>query len=451
MNIVIAGTGSVGELLTDELSEKNQNVTVIDLERKKLERLVKKNDVSGVVGNCVSQDILKLAGMKECDIYIAVTNHDEQNIISSLIAKKLGAKNTIVRIEDPNYAEQISFLQDELEIDALINSEKEAAHAIFQTLRFPWASSIENFANNRLKIAQIHMDENNILVGKQVSQIHKIQDKVAVCAIVRENGTIIPDGKQLIKAHDDLLVIGETKRLTYFKDQLHIAADKISSVLILGGGGISDYLIESLLATKMSVKVIEKNLELAEYLSEKYPKCLVIEGDGTDRELLKEERIDTYNAVIALMKIDEENIISSLSVLKDHPEKKVVTKVDRTDLLKIVGTDRLRTVITPKQLVANKIIRFLRSKTGDGSSYFESYFQMAGNEAEAIQFEVSHKAKIIGKTLAETNLHENVMIAYIIRKDKLLLPRGNDRIEAGDRIIVVTTNPDYDDIDDILV
>lgn len=125
--------------------------------------------------------------------------------------------------------------------------------------------------------------------------------------------------------------------------------------------------------------------------------------------------------------------------------------MDRTDLLKIVGTDRLRTIITPKQLVANKIIRFLRSKTGDGSSYFVSYFQMAGNEAEAIQFEVSHKAKIIGKTLAETNLHENVMIAYIIRKDKLLLPRGNDRIEAGDRIIVVTTNPDYDDIDDILV
>jgi len=450
MNIVIAGGGKVGELLCRELTREGNDLSLIEINKNKVERLTNKMDITGVVGNCADYDIQKMANIETCDIFISVTSEDEINIISSIIAKKIGAKYTIARVRNPEYSSHIDFIREGLGISMMINPEKEAANDILRVINFPEALSVEEFANGRVSIVELKVDESNELAGVPIHQFRQKYGNILVTAIDRGDETIIPTGVSVLEPNDSIFVIGSKRDLTLFYKKIGIKKNRFNSAMIIGGGRIAHYTIERLLKKKTKIKVIEKNHEKAKELSAKFSKAIVLEGDGTDQDFLREEGIESFDVVIGLTGVDEENIIISLFALSQGTQK-VITKVSRTDLLKILGNVGLQSIITPKRLISNKIIQFVRSLTNEGSSNFGTFFRLADNQAEAMELQVDKESKATNIPLIDLKTKPNLLIAYIVRDRKLIFPSGTDVIKEDDLVIIVTTNKNFDEIDDILL
>lgn len=450
MDIIVAGGGKVGELLCLELVNEGNNVTLIEKNQKKLERLVNKNDITGVIGNCVNYDTLLEANADLADMFIAVTSEDEINIIACIIAQKLGVEHTIARVRNPEYSEHIDFMRKGMGISMIINPESEAAEYISRVIKYPKALSIEELAEGRVNISEIYIDQSSPLVGVEISNFRQKFGNVLVTAILRGDETIIPTGLTTLQEGDEIFVIGSKEELNGFYKKITSNKSEIKSVLIIGGGTIAHYLVRLLLDIGINVKVIENNFDVAKNLAANFPKAIVIEGDGTDPEVLAEERIESYDAVVTLTGVDEENILTSMFAMSLE-NKKIITKVSRTALLKIMGNIGQQTIITPKRLIAYSIIRFVRSMKYKSSSSFENFFRFADNSAEAMQFKVGGRSKVINIPLVDIKLKPNILIAFIIRKHQLIFPKGSDMIKPGDEVIIVTTNKAYDEIDDILV
>lgn len=450
MKIVIAGGGKVGEVLCQELSIEGNDIVLIEANQWKLERVISKNDITGMVGNGASYDIQVEAGVPKCDMFIAVTPKDEINIIASIIARKLGAKHTIARVRNPEYAGHMGFMREGLGITMMINPELEAAKDIVRVIRYPEALSVEQFANGRVNIVEIEVDDQNDLAGIPVADFRKHFGNVLICSIAREGDVFIPEGTSKVQKGDRIFVTGAKKDLTRLYRKAGFKEEKLRSAMLVGGGRITHYLVEMLTEMDIELKVIEINHDTAKALSSQFPRTVVIEGDGTDQEFLKEERIELYDTVVSLTGVDEENILISLFAATENT-KKVITKVSRTDLLKILGNVGLQSIVTPKRLIANKTIRFVRSLTNRGISNVEALFRIADNQVEALQFRVAEHSKVINVPLMNLKLKDNLLVAYIVRGNKLIFPGGKDTIKAGDQVIVVTTNKTFEDIEDILV
>lgn len=450
MEIVIAGGGKVGEGLCRELSIEGNNIVLIEPNQGKLERVINKNDITGLVGNGASHDIQVEAGVPKCDIFIAVTQKDEINVIASIIARKLGAKYTIARVRNPEYADHMDFMREGLGITMMINPELEAAKDIARVIRYPKALSVEEFANGRVNIVEIEVNNSNILAGTSLSTFRQQFRGVLVCSIARGDDVFIPTGMSKIEKGDRIFVTGSKKDLSRLYRKVGYNEEKLRSAMLVGGGRVAHYLIGMLQAMDIELKVIEVNHETAKNLSAKYPDAVVIEGDGTDQEFLKEERIELYDTLVSLTGVDEENILISLYAIT-LGTKKVITKVSRTDLLKILGNVGLQSIVTPKRLIANKIIRFVRSLNNNGVSNVERLFRIADNQVEALEFRIAENSKIVGIPLMDLKTKENLIIAYIMRENRLIFPEGKDIIKPGDQVIVVTTNKTFVDIEDILI
>ncbi len=449
MKIVIAGGGKVGETLCRELSLESNDVVLIELKQWRLERVINKNDITGLAGNAASYETQVEADVGTCDIFIAVTPEDEINIISAIIAKKLGATHTIARVRNPEYANHMGFMREGLGITMMINPELEAAKDIARVIRYPEALSVEQFADGRVNIVEINVTRNSLLADTYISEFKNKFGSVNVCAVSREDFVFIPGAETKLEVNDRIFVTGGKKDLTQLYRKCGLKHDKLRSALIVGGGRVAHYLIEMLSEMRLELKIIETNHKVAKELSYHFPRAVVIEGDGTDQEFLKEERIELYDSVISLTGVDEENILISLFALSEGA-KKVITKVSRTDLLKLLNNVELQSIVTPKRLIANEIIRFVRSLNSNDGSNVEALFRIADNEVEAIQFKVPNNSKVTRQTLQDMNMKANLLIAYIIRGNKLIFPSGKDMIEPGDQVIIVTTMKSLENIEDIL-
>lgn len=449
MKIVIAGGGKVGETLCRELSLENNDVVLIEKKQWKLERIISKNDITGLAGNAASYETQVEADVSTCDIFIAVTPEDEVNIISAIIAKKLGATHTIARVRNPEYANHMSFMREGLGITMMINPELEAAKDITRVIRYTEALSVEQFANGRVNIVEIKVSGNSQLADTYIGDFKNEFGNVNVCAVSREDYVFIPSGETKLEANDHIFVTGGKRDLTKLYRKCGLKKEKLRSALIVGGGRVAHYLIDMLAEMRMEIKVIETNHSVAKELSYQFPRTVVIEGDGTDQEFLKEERIELYDTVISLTGVDEENILISLFALSEGA-KKVITKVSRTDLLKLLDNVGLQSIVTPKRLIANEIIRFVRSLNSNDGSNVEALFRIADNQVEAIQFRVPMNSKVTHHRLQDMNMKDNLLIAYIVRGDKLIFPSGKDTIEPGDQVIIATTIKSLENIEDIL-
>ncbi|GEK90850.1 Trk system potassium transporter TrkA [Alkalibacterium kapii] len=450
MKIVIAGGGKVGETLCRELSLENNDVVLIEKKQWRLERVISKTDITGLAGNAASYETQVEADVGACDIFIAVTPEDEINIIAAIIAKKLGATYTIARVRNPEYANHMGFMREGLGITMMINPELEAAKDIAKVIRYPEALSVEQFANGRVNIVEINVSENSQLAHTYLSEFRHKFDNVNFCAISRDDFVFIPSGDTKIEENDHIFVTGGKKDLTKLYRKCGLEQRKLRSALIVGGGRVAHYLIDMLSEMRMEIKVIESNHRAAKELSYQYPRVVVIEGDGTDQEFLKEERIELYDTAISLTGVDEENILISLYAL-NQGAKKVITKVSRTDLLKLLDNAGLQSIITPKRLIANEIIRFVRSLNSDDGSNVEALFRIADNQVEAIQFRVPENSRVTHQCIQDLNMKNNLLIAYIVRNNELIFPSGKDRIESGDQVIITTTIKSLENVEDILV
>ena len=258
MKIVIVGAGVVGEALCSELSEINNDVILIEKEEDILNKVIEKNDITGLAGNGASYENLLEAGVDSADIFIAVTEADELNIISCIMAKKLGAKYTIARVRNPEYTTNMRFVREELGISMMINPEEEAAKTIMNTLKFPNAESVDTFFSNRANILELVIEKDSQLSGMQLKNMDsRSEDKVIICIVERGKEIIIPTGDFILAENDTIYVTGTNDAVTNFYDKMGYKKNKdIKSVMLIGGGTLSHYLLKKLIRRKKQVPLV---------------------------------------------------------------------------------------------------------------------------------------------------------------------------------------------------
>ncbi|MBC8535237.1 Trk system potassium transporter TrkA [Feifania hominis] len=450
MKIVIVGDGKVGYTLTEQLAKEGHDIVVIDSSQQALQNSMNSLDVIGIRGNGAALEVQMEAGVNRADLLIAVTSSDELNLLCCIVAKKIGARHTIARVRNPEYTKQLVLMKEEFGMSMFINPEFLAALEISRILRFPSASKIDSFAKGRVDLVEIKINENSPLDGYPLHTLYeKYKVKVLVCAVQRGERVFIPDGNFVLRSGDRISITASPAEIESFFRAIGIVSHKVRSVLIVGGGRITYYLARQLLELGMKVKIIEIDRARCDKLCEMLPDADIIHGDGTSEELLLEEGVENTDAFVALTDMDEENIILSMYAASKS-QGKIVAKINRISFLEIIENSGIESVISPKYLTANQIIRYVRALRNSLGSKVETLYRIVNNKAEALEFKVGERARVIGKTLTQLELKENLLIACIVRKGRIIIPRGSDQIEHGDSVIVVTTNSSLRDLDDIL-
>lgn len=449
MDIVVCGAGKLGETLCRDLCSENHHVVVIDKNKKRIEQMVNTVDLSGVVGNGALLDIQLEAGVATCDIFMAVTPDDEVNIIAAITAKKIGARYVVARVRSPEYSLQMNFLRESLGITLMINPDLVAARAIENMMHFPHALGVDSFSDGRLYIVDVELPENSTYDGMSLKEIGRQHGNVLIGIIERNADVMIPRGDVVLHAGDRLYLTGLPSEIRAFCQQDMPHVKRPQSALIVGGGRVTRYLLPRLEKMQMRVKVIEQDEDQADLLSGDFPRVEVIWADGTDQEILREERLHNYDVVIALTGVDEENILISIYAYHEGVEK-TITKVNRTNLLKILSNVGLQAIITPHRLIADHIIRFVRSTENTEGADIDAFYRLSSGRVEVFQFHITNTSAACDKPLRLIKMKSGVLILCIMRDDEILFPAGNDEIRVGDDVLVVTTRPDFRDITDIL-
>lgn len=432
MKIIIIGAGKVGYTLAENLVVERNDVTIIDKSLQVLEKVEENLDVMCIKGNGVSTNVLLEAGVDNADLLIAVTGSDEVNMVCCLTAKKLGVVQTIARVRDPEYADELSLIKDQLGLDFVINPEYAAAEEIARTLGFSSAINVERFASGRVRMVELKITSEVDIVGKKVREIDKhASSSVLIGVIVRDGQVIVPNGEDVIKENDMVYVIGKSANIYNFCKICGKYPQKIKNVMIMGGGRIAYYLHKLLTSMGMNIKIIEIDRERCFELSDALPKALIINSDGTEEEVLLSENIRNMDGFVAVTGIDEENLMSSL-IAKRMGVKKVVTKISRTNYINIVRELGLDCVISPKLITTNQILKYARGNA------LESLLKIDEGSVEILEFIVDESSKLLGKPIKSMGIVDNTIIATIVRKNEVVVPHGNDVIKNGDRIVVIT-------------
>lgn len=449
MNIIIVGAGKVGATLCQELSQLDHNVTLVDTNETIIEHLINKYDVNGLVGNGANVETLQEVSVDTADMFIATTDSDEVNIIACTLAKKLGAVHTVSRVRNPEYSQQFELMKSALGISMMINPELSAAREISRTIRYASSLSVQPLANTRVSLVEMEVQENSVLANMPLYDFRQRFGSVLVCIIKRGEDVFIPTGNDVLLPEDKIFFAGQPKDTAQFNRQIKQKDKLIKSVMLVGGGKIAHYLLPLLEHNHMQVKVLEVQSERAHTLAHDYPYARVIHADGTDPEILQEQGIADYDAFVALTGVDEENLLTGLYAAKQNVPK-IITKLSRVDLLKVVDSRALKTIVTPKRLVANEIIRFVRSRANAQGSNVEALYRVADAKVEVLLFKVHDKCRVLNQPLAQLPLKRNVLVTCIIRDGQIMFPHGQDMLQAGDRVIVMTTHQGFTDIQHIL-
>lgn len=452
MKIVIVGGGKIGKSLIGLLSEEGHNITVIETEKKLVETIVNDYDVIGLCGNGGSFSVMEEAGVKDADIFISVTGSDELNIMSCLVAGKLGAKRTVARVRNPEYSAQVPFMREKLGLNLVINPELEVANEIARFIEFPSAMNIETFAKGRIELAEILVAEDSVLCGTKLMELRKkLNVPILICAVQRGEDVIIPSGSFVIEAGDRVHFSASRKNLPKIFKSLGVLKKKIKSVLIVGGSRTAFYLAKRLSLAGIDVKLIEQRPEKAARLEEALDDVTVICGDGTDHELLSEERISDFDATVALTQTDEENLILSMYAEAQGVEK-TVSKVDRVAIMKMLyGKLGNSNTVTPKNVAARTILRYVRAVSNVSGSEMRTLYQILDGNAEAMEFIASENCKLNGIELKNLKLKPNIIIACVSRHNTVIIPDGNTEISKGDSVIVITAGQRIVDLNEILL
>lgn len=451
MNVIIVGAGKVGLTLAETLRNEDHNVSIIDPDPEVVEYVSNEYDILGIEGSgIVCKDLLS-AGADGADLVIATAPDDELNILSCVIAKRLGARHGIARVRDPEHSGQQVFLRDELGISLIVNPELYAASEISRIIRMPSAIKVDTFAKGRIDLAELKIGDGDRLDGLTLRELPSVyKSKILVCAIARGEEVYIPSGDFVLKGGDRIYVTASHEALSHFAKEQSGAAQKIKNVFIIGGGKISYYLAKNLLdAGYNSVKIFEIDRERSVALGKLLPKAKIICADGTDQDVLIEEGLDAADVCVSLTGIDEENIIISMFA-KSRGCKKVITKVNKESLNKMAESVGIDSLISPKRLTANMIIQYARAIENTGGSNIQTLYKLVDNKVEAIEFIANNSSKILGVPLKDLELKKDILLAGIIRGSRVIIPSGNDQIEAMDRVIIVTTNRYFQDLDEII-
>ena len=450
MQVIIVGCGKVGRNLAEQLQAEDIDITLVDVIADKINDLCENIDAMGIVGNGASINTLMEAGVDTADILIAVTASDELNLLCCLIAQKANHCQTIARVRNPIYEKEIGFIKERLGVTMIINPEFAAAQEISRLLRFPSAIKIDTFAKGRVELLKFRIKPEFHLNNMPVSQIgsHTNSD-ILICAVERGDLIAIPDGNFILRDNDLLSIIASPQNASTFFKHIGFKTGQVKNAMIVGGGKLGYYTANLLQAMNINVRIVENNRDRCEQLSVLLPDSTIIYGDGTDKQLLLEEGLSEAESFLTLTGLDEENILLSLFA-KANSNAKLITKVTKIAFTEIINNLDIGSVIYPKHLTADYILQYVRAMSNSIGSNVETLYQILDGRAEALEFAIHDTSAVTDIPLAELKLKSNLLIGSINRKGKTWIPRGQDTIQVGDTVIIVTTQKGLGDILDIL-
>ena len=450
MKIIIIGCGKVGLTLAELLSAEKHDVVLIDESSQKLSSIPEELDALRILGNGASVNIQQEAGVEEADLLIAVTGSDELNLLCCLIAKRVSKCHTIARVRNPVYSKELGFIKQSLGISMIINPELEASLETARILYLPTALEVNSFAHGQAEIVKFKIPEGNLLDGMTIATLGKsITNDILICAIEREGEVYIPGGNFQMAKDDIVSFVAPRRHIRSFLKKIGFKTKQVKDAMIVGGGKASYYLAKQLIAMGIDVKIIEQNKERCEELSILLPEAIIINGDGTDEEVLREEGIEYAQAFIPLTGIDEENIMLTLHA-KQVSNAKLITKINRSTFKNVISKLDLGSVIYPRYITSEAIIAYVRAKKNSTNSNIETLYHMFDNRAEAIEFCVDEPSSVTGIPLKDLMLKNDLLVSFIYRNGKVQIPSGLDTIEVGDTVMIVTTHTGLDNIQDII-
>ena len=452
MQIIVVGCGKMGASLAVQLVQEGHRVTIVDRSEAVIEQISNTQDVIGYVGNGAVFSVLESAGAAEADLMLALTESDELNLLSCLIAHKIGAKHTIARVRNPEYAAHMYRISEDLGLSMTVNPDRQAAEEIARILRFPAAMHVELFANGRVELVASKLPEQSVLSGIPLFELpQKLGSKVLICAVERNGTYTIPGGSFVLQGGDTLYLTGAPREVAKTLRKAGVLANPVRSVIIGGGGRISYYLAQELCKSNLSVKIIEHSKERAREMAELLPDAVILNGDVTDHELLQEEGIEGTDAFVALTGLDEGNILSALYA-KRRKVSKVIAKVNNDSLETLIKDVALDSVISPKGIATNQILRYVRAREASaGHGEIRGLYKIADGSIEVLEFRASPENKqLLNIPLKDLKTKKHILIACIVRNGKAIIPSGMDAIAAGDLVLVVTEQRLMNDLGDIM-
>ena len=450
LKIIIIGCGKVGRTLVEQLSQEGHDITIIDKNRERISQLANLYDVMGLVGNGASYNIQKEAGIGNADLIIAVTGSYELNLLCCTIATQVGNCAAIARVRTPDYSQEAEYLREKLGLALIINPEYEAARDMARILYLPSSLEVTGFAHGQAELIKYAIPENSLMDGIAIKDLgHKLKANILIGAIERDNDVFIPSGDFILKKGDKLSFVGAHKQAKEFFSHLGLNSHSVKNTMIIGGGKAAYYLAKELLSRGIRVKIIENDFNRCEELSILLPEAIIINGDATDQTLLREEGIETTQSFVPLTGIDEENIMLTLYA-KQVSNAKVITKINRITFTNVINSLDLGSVIYPKYITSEAIIAYVRAKKASMHSNIETLYHMYDSRVEAIEFFVSEKSAVTDVPLKDLTLKDNLLLCFINRNGRIIIPSGNDSIQKNDTVMIITKHTGFNQIQDIL-
>ena len=440
MNIIIAGSGKVGSMLTRQLSTEGHDITIIDSNAKVLEASVERYDIIAVHGNCASMDVLLQAGVKDADLLIAATSEDEVNLLCCTTAHALNPKlHTIGRIRNPEYTEQIYRMRNVFGLSMVINPENQTALEIDRLLKYPGFLRRDTFAKGSTEIVELRVNAGSKLCNVRLMDLRSIvKCQVLVCAVLRDGTASAPKGDFVLKEGDRVFFTALSQNLTTLLKNLDILTRRVRSVTICGGGRISYYLASRLKKSGISARIIEKDYKRCQELCELLPDCDIIHGDLGDQDLLDSEGLGSTDALVTLTGMDEMNMIVSMyAATQGVPQ--VITKLGNAANRSLSDSLSLGSVVCPRDLVCNNIVRYVRAMENQTGAAV-SVHTIADGQAEALEFLVDENTLHCGKPLKEIRLKPNILLVSISHGAQTEIANGNSVFQQGDTVVIVDTN-----------
>lgn len=438
MFILIVGQGKVGSTLAAQLSAEGHDLVLIDTNSAVLQHLQETLDVATLCGNGAAADVLLEAGADRADLLIACTNGDEVNLLSCMVAKKLGTENTIARVRNPEYDFDLRLLKDELHVSLVINPELTAAREIYRNLQFPTFMKRDTFVRGKADLVELRIGKDSPLNGLRLADLPKItKEKALICAVEREGQLTIPHGSFVLHQEDKIIIAAVASGLVRFIKDLGLPPTRIRRVMIIGGSRTAIHVAKMLMKSRVQVTIMENNAQRARELTLEVPEATVLFGNGTFQDVLVSEGIRDVDAVLALTGIDEENVIISMFA-NYMGVPKTVTKIARTEFMDVFTQAGLDSIVSPKLLTANEIIRYVRAMSSSAGQSMIALSRIMDSKAEAMEFIVPGNAPYVGIPFKNLTMQPNTIVAAIARGRDVIIPSGGDMLLGEDRVVVIT-------------
>ena len=430
MKIMVVGAGKLGYRLAESMVIEDIDVTVVDNNARVIDFVNEHLDVLTVTGNGIDINILRELNINQYHLLVACTDSDETNTLICSLAKKLGCEKTIARIRNPEYMEQLDFIKAEMGIDHIVNPDLATAQVIEKYLLKSYNFYSGDFASGKVQMIDVNIEYMEDFVGKKLIELDNF-DGLLITAISRDGNVIIPDGSTELLANDVIHVVGKSDRIKDLNNRFtqDITKKDIERVMILGGSNIGLYLARILSKTNISVTLVEKDRVRCQELSETLENTLIIHGDGTDVNLLDEERISSMDAFVGVTGYDEENLLTAL-MAKQSGVPKTIAKISRQNYSKIIDRLGISAAFNPIYITVSNILKYIRG------GKIVSVSLLIGGDGEVTEIIVGKDLPIVGKTLEELKLPKGIIIGAIVHNCKVTIPNGKSIIQANDRVVV---------------